>query len=184
MELVVSRITRPTRTTNEELRTAMPIQLRPATEHDVPFLIELAQRSWHSGFAENLPVVLYEEWRARRFEYDWYPKYWPSMTVAEEESVMLGLVQPMNDEVNGLWVDDTAQGRGVGTLLLRYAEQAIRTAGYERAWLSCSGFNPKAQRFYVARGYNQVRSDFKERSGGVQEEMLIYERFLQPEEPS
>ena len=44
-----------------------------------------------------------------------------------------------------------------------------------RSWLSCSGFNPKAQRFYLARGYQQVGCETKPRACGVLEEMLIYE---------
>jgi GNAT superfamily N-acetyltransferase len=47
--------------------------------------------------------------------------------------VVLGEVQPAGDEVNGLWVDPAAQGRGVGTALLGYAEGVIAAAGHDRA---------------------------------------------------
>jgi ribosomal protein S18 acetylase RimI-like enzyme len=100
------------------------------------------------------------------------------MTVAEADGVLLGVVQPMKDEVNGLWVDPAAQGRGVGTALLRHGELEIAAAGYDRAWLSCSGFNPKARRFYVARGYREVGCETKERTGGVVEEMWVYDRRI------
>jgi [ribosomal protein S18]-alanine N-acetyltransferase len=154
------------------------LTLRPARESDVAALIELARRSWHSGFAESAPTAFVQAWRAREFEREWYPKYWPSMTVAEAGGLVVGVVQPMKDEINGLWVDPVAQGRGVGTALLRHGEAEIAAAGYGRAWLSCSGFNLKARRFYVARGYREAGHQLKERAGGVVEEMWIYERML------
>jgi [ribosomal protein S18]-alanine N-acetyltransferase len=159
--------------------------LRPACETDLPVLIELARRSWLSAFVGSAPAEFVREWLARDFEREWYPKHWRRMTVAEAGGVVLGLVQPVDDEINGLWVDPAAQGRGVGTALLLHGEAEIASAGYGRAWLSCSGFNLKAQRFYLARGYRQVGAETKERAGGVREEMLIYERRLPrtPAEP-
>ena len=152
--------------------------LRPARETDLPTLIDLARRSWLSGFAESAPAEFVREWFARNFERQWYPKYWPTMTVAEADGVILGVVQPMKDEINGLWVDPQAQGRGVGTALLLHGEREIASAGYTRAWLSCSGFNRKAMHFYVARGYKQLRTETKARSCGIVETMFFYDRPL------
>jgi GNAT superfamily N-acetyltransferase len=112
------------------------MRFRPARLGDVPALIGLARRSWRSGFSAAPPEFV-REWLAREFEPESYPKYWPTMTVAD--GVLLGLVQPMKDEVNGLWVDPAAQGHGVGTALLRRAEAEIAAAGYRRVWLTCSG---------------------------------------------
>jgi GNAT superfamily N-acetyltransferase len=151
--------------------------LRPAAAGDLPALIALARRSWLGAFADA-PAAFVQDWLARDFERAWYPKYWPSMTVAEVEGVVCGLVQPMSDEINGLWVGPAAQGRGVGTALLRHGEAEIARAGHARAWLSCSGFNPRAGRFYLARSYRHVRSESKDRAGGVVEEMLYFERAL------
>ncbi|VTR93866.1 gcn5 family acetyltransferase : GCN5-related N-acetyltransferase OS=Nocardioides sp. (strain BAA-499 / JS614) GN=Noca_2371 PE=4 SV=1: Acetyltransf_1 [Gemmata massiliana] len=154
------------------------VNLRPARESDLPYLIALAQRSWLSAFKESAPDEFVREWLARDFENEWYPKYWPEMTVAEIDGVVVGLVQPTKDEINGLWVDPAAQAQGVGTALLYHGEREIASAGYDRAWLSCSGFNPNARRFYLARGYRHVRSEAKPRAGGVIEEMCYYEFVL------
>lgn len=153
------------------------MRLRPACEGDLAALIALAKRSWLSAFT-GAPAVFVQDWLGRAFEEEWYPRYWSGMTVAEAGGVILGLVQPMKDEINGLWVDPAAQGRGVGTALLLHGENEIATAGYTRAWLSCSGFNPKALRFYLARGYRRVKSETKARAGGVAEEMFVFDRPL------
>ena len=155
------------------------VTVRPATESDLPGLIELARRSWLSGFTDA-PATFVSDWLARDFERAWYPRHWPDMTVAEGGGVLLGVVQPAGDEVNGLWVDSEAQGRGVGTVLLRHAEAAIAAAGHGRAWLTCSGFNPRGCRFYLARGYHEVGREAKARAGGVVEEMRTYARPLPP----
>jgi GNAT superfamily N-acetyltransferase len=156
--------------------------LRPAREADVPALVELARRSWLSAFAETAPPAFVRDRLAREFERDWYPRYWADMTVAEDGGVTVGVVQPRGDEVNGLWVEPAAQGRGVGTTLLRHAERQIAAAGHGRAWLTCSGFNPGAVRFYLARGYREVGREAKDRGGGVVEELLAFERRLAPQQ--
>ena len=132
--------------------------LRRAVEADVPLLVELARRSWLSAFSDTAPPALTDYWRALDREPAFYATYWPSMTVAEESGRLLGLVQPMEDEVNGLWIDPLAQGRGVGLQLLRAAEGEIAAAGFDRAWLTCSAWNVRALRFYARAGYfHEVR---------------------------
>jgi hypothetical protein len=68
----------------------------------------------------------------------------------------------------------------VGTALLRHAERLIAAAGHGRAWLTCSGFNPGAARFYLSRGYREVDRATKDRGGRLVEELLTFERRLAP----
>jgi ribosomal protein S18 acetylase RimI-like enzyme len=131
--------------------------LRPAAEADVPALIELARRSWLSAFAQTAPLALIEAWAASDRTSAHYRRYWRDMIVLEESGAMLGLVQPMEAEINGLWVHPAHQGTGAGTRLLRAGEEAIRANGHARAWLHCSAFNPRALAFYVKRGYVETR---------------------------
>lgn len=155
------------------------VNIRAEQEGDVPGLIELAKRSWLSGFTDA-PAGFVSDWVDRGFERTWYPRYWPDMAVAATDGVVVGIVQPAGDEVNGLWVDPTAQGRGIGSDLLQHAEKVIAAAGHGRAWLTCSGFNPRGCRFYLTRGYREVGRETKTRSGGVVEEMRIFEKTLPP----
>lgn len=51
-------------------------------------------------------------------------------------------------------VAETARGRGVGSQMLRWAEQ--HCAGRRDLFLLVSSFNARAQRLYLRRGYTQV----------------------------
>jgi putative acetyltransferase len=153
------------------------IVLRSAEERDLPELAALAKRSWRFAFA-TAPEPYVRERLARDFETAWYARYWPTMTVAEAGERLLGVMQPMDDEINGLWVDPTAHGRGVGTMLMAAGEREIARAGHRRAWLSCSGFNERAIDFYGHRGYRECERRDVPRMEGVVETMLTLERML------
>ena len=160
--------------------SSQQITLRPAAEADLPRLVEIARRSWLSAFAQTLPFEAIRDWVAADRAPGWYATYWPTMTVAELGGEIVGLVQPAADEVNGLWVHPSVQGRGVGARLLAEAERQIAAAGHGKAWLTCSGVNPRAQGFYAARGYRVVRRYTEPFPCGYPEEMLVYERALTP----
>jgi ribosomal protein S18 acetylase RimI-like enzyme len=119
------------------------IALRRAQASDVPALAALAKRSRRSAFA-TAPEPYVRDRLSRDLESPWYARYWPTMTIAEDHGERIGLVQPMTDEINGLRVDPSAFGRGVGTRLLAAGEQEIVLAGHRRSWLKCSGFNERA----------------------------------------
>ena len=52
------------------------VTIRPASQGDVPGLIELARRSWVSGFTYAPPEFV-SAWLGRDFERDWYGRYPP-----------------------------------------------------------------------------------------------------------
>jgi GNAT superfamily N-acetyltransferase len=51
-------------------------------------------------------------------------------------------------------LDSLAEGKGIGTALLRMVEDASRAAGCKRLWLITTNDNLKALRFYQKRGYH------------------------------
>lgn len=155
-------------------------RLRAARLEDVPSLIELARRSWLSAFAQTAPFPLIAWWvRADGLTLR-YEQHWSEMLVLEEDSVIVGLVQPKpNDaEINGLWVHPSRQGTGAGTLLLRAGEQLIHRAGHKRVWLTCSAFNERALGFYRRRGYVEFGRDRSLHAAGVEVEEVMLERFI------
>lgn len=153
-------------------------RIRLARETDVPRLVEVARQSFLSAFAPLAPVALIEQWRQVDREPAWYRRDWPHMLVLEENDVVVGIVQPQDDEINGLWIHPQQQGTGAGTLLLAAGEAVIAQRGYDRSWLFCSALNPRAYEFYLRRGYAETARKRVLHACGVEEESIRMERQL------
>jgi len=152
--------------------------IRPASEADVPRMIEVFRRSFLSGFAFTAPFPIIQQWIRRNPETSRYPAHWAQMFVHERDGTITGLLQPTYDEINGLWIHPDYQGQGIGSHLLDFGETIIQERGHVRSWLTCSGFNPRALGFYRARGYSVFRSSREMHECGVEEEMFEMERRL------
>ena len=157
--------------------------VRPAREADLDRLIEVGRRSWLSAFAQTAPFALLAWWVREDRTATLYRQCWPQMWVLEQDGAILGLVQPQEGEINGLWVDPAHQGTGAGTLLLRTGEELIEQAGYPSAWLTCSGFNLQALEFYRRRGYHETARSRELHASGVEVEDVRMERALPSDAP-
>lgn len=153
------------------------VQIRPATRADVAQVIDVCRRSWLSVFAQIAPFELVRHWAMR----DWYAshcaEFWPRMTVAQRGDAVVGVVEPLVDEINGLWLLPSAQRRGIGSRLLAAGEAQIRAAGHRRACVSCAAINAGALVFYRKRGYVERRRTVHHiEAMGLDETMVELER--------
>ncbi len=140
--------------------------IRPAQATDFDALVEVGRRSWLSAFAQTAPFELIAWWAGGNRTHVYYTECWQRMHALLIEDQIVALVDPKEDEINGLWVHPAHQGRGFGTLLLHEGERLIAEVGHDRAWLICSAFNPRARAFYERRGYVETaRNDYVHRSG-------------------
>jgi ribosomal protein S18 acetylase RimI-like enzyme len=107
--------------------------LRPANEADVPRLTELVHAAY-GHYVERFggtPRPMRDDYAdvVRRFD----------VTVAESGGEVLGLIAVGPDEegfvVDNVAVDPSAQGTGVGRLLLEHAEARAREAGFDSIYL-------------------------------------------------
>jgi GNAT superfamily N-acetyltransferase len=77
--------------------------------------------------------------------------------VLERGDAPLGLVEVSMDaeyaELEKLFVDPPFMGRGYGTILMRWAVEAARTAGHDRMMIAA---DPAAAAFYARHGAVQV----------------------------
>jgi ribosomal protein S18 acetylase RimI-like enzyme len=62
-------------------------------------------------------------------------------------------IYPECPEINGLTVFGPHQGKGVGTALIRAAEERARQAGRGRIGLAVADDNPRAAKLYARLGY-------------------------------
>ena len=152
--------------------------IRPATEADVPRMIEVFRRSFLSAFGFTAPFALLQQWIANNRENVLYPAQWAQMFVLDVDGTIAGLMQPTVDEIDGLWIHPAYQGHGIGSSLLAFGEGVIRDRGYRRAWLTCSSYNQHALDFYRARGYTVFRTIRTLHDCGIDEESFAMERSL------
>ena len=128
------------------------IQLRRATEADVPVLIRLLQRSWLVSWAPELPFEAVQAFAAHNPAKEHAETGWPSFTVAMLDSTLVGMSHVDGQSIEHLHVDPRAWGRGIGAKLIDDAEQQIgRSHTYAR--LEVRTFNERARSFYAHRGW-------------------------------
>jgi ribosomal protein S18 acetylase RimI-like enzyme len=131
------------------------VRIRPARAGDLDALAALHHAIWlesHAGFV-GLPtsargVAWYRE--AIRPTLD-------RTLVAEREATQLGYVTCLKELLADSRVAPWAQGQGVGALLLRAGEEAIRANGHDEARLECVAANQGARRFYERHGWSLLR---------------------------
>ncbi len=130
-------------------------KLRPARAGDLQALAELHHAIWldsHAGFV-GLPTS------AR--DVRWYREVIrPTLDrtlVAERSGAPVGYVTWLDELLDDIWVAPWAQRQGVGALLLRAGEEAIRANGFAEARLECVAANAAARRFYERHGWRLAR---------------------------
>ena len=123
--------------------------IRPATQDDARAIAELEVRAWRWAYVdfvaeEEMPSV------AERAA-AWEGK--DGIFVAEVEDRIVGVVQVLDGELRGLYVEPAAQGAGLGTSLYDFARERLRAAGYAEAVLWVFEGNGHARGFYERRGW-------------------------------
>jgi GNAT superfamily N-acetyltransferase len=63
-------------------------------------------------------------------------------------------------EVTGLVVDEKHRGGGIGTMLLRRAEEWAGEHGYEQVWLRSNIKRSEAHHFYQRHGYEVLKTSY------------------------
>lgn len=135
------------------------VPLRPARKDDLEGMIETARRSWLSAFAQTAPFALIAWWARTDRTRAIYESSWREMHVTTDGNLVSGILHLKEDEINGLWIHPSCQGRGLGEALLHDGERMILTAGFSRAWLSCSALNERALAFYRRHAYVETGRD-------------------------
>jgi GNAT superfamily N-acetyltransferase len=64
-----------------------------------------------------------------------------------------GFVMVVDDEVEQFYVSSGHRGTGVADVLMREAEQTVRSNGHDEAWLAVVEGNARARRFYERAGW-------------------------------
>ncbi|WP_326777917.1 GNAT family N-acetyltransferase [Streptomyces sp. NBC_01445] len=123
----------------------LPVSVRDLLPRDLP-------RCTWSGSGSHLRSVERELARAASGEVDYL-----AVCTPEDLPVAIGGIDFQVSEESGfVWqlaVHPALQSRGLGTLLVRAAEQRIRDRGLRRAELAVEENNPRARALYERLGY-------------------------------
>ena len=147
------------------------VVLRAATHDDVDAIAAIWHRGWRDGHLGHVPDALVHHRQARDF-LALVPERLAATTVAVtdrpdaeprggergvseargSERTVVGFVTVRDDEVEEVYVDRAARGRGVADALLGHAE-AVVAERFDRAWLAVVAGNARARRFYERVGW-------------------------------
>ena len=155
------------------------MELRPAREDDVDVLARIWHEGWwdaHPYFAPKLGAFrTLESFRER------IAQRIGSTVVAVRDDAVVGLAVLKQDELEQLFVDRSARGKGVATPLIEDAERRVAAAGYPLIWLAVATENHVALRFYDKSGWQRMQAfDYPAEtpSGIVPVPCYRYERAL------
>ncbi len=127
------------------------LTLRAATPDDVEAIATL----WHSGWLDAHLGHVPESIRPHRRLVDFReraPARVHATTVATLASCVVGFVTVHDDELEQIYVAESARGGGTAKALLRHAEQVI-AARFDVGWLAVVAGNTRARRFYARHGW-------------------------------
>ena len=129
--------------------------IRGATEADAPVIADIQARTWRWAYSDfiaddDMPVVAERvpAWREHIAG--------GGVRVFDQGGTVVGYSAVQDDELESLYVDPAAQGAGVGGRLLAEAEERMRAAGHERAWLYLYADNAHGCAFYERHSWVAV----------------------------
>jgi ribosomal protein S18 acetylase RimI-like enzyme len=128
--------------------------MRGATLEDIERVAQIWLSGWRDGHLGHVPEALLPHRRLEHFRARVPPRI-PATTVAVTDGELVGFVTIHDDEVEQLFVDAKARGRGIADALLRHAEEGI-AARFDAAWLAVVEGNRRARRFYERCGWRDI----------------------------
>ncbi|MCH8814406.1 MAG: GNAT family N-acetyltransferase [Chloroflexi bacterium] len=144
--------------------------VRPATEDDLPRIVELLQQLSFDDRREDigppLPDVYLNAFRQLQADPGQH------LLVVEDDGRIVGSVTVIVcpnlshkgtpwAEVENMIVDDAARGRGHGEALIREAIEIARRAGCYKLTLTSNNKRTDAHRFYERVGFKQTHRGFR-----------------------
>jgi GNAT superfamily N-acetyltransferase len=128
------------------------LTLRAASPDDVEAVAGVWHRGWLDGHLGHVPAALLPHRRLVDFRAR-VPRRLEMTTVATIDSRVVGFVTVHDDEIEQLYVAESARGTGVAAALLRQGEETI-AARFDLAWLAVVAGNTRARRFYARHGWH------------------------------
>ena len=128
-------------------------RLRPMNDADVPALQRIHAAATRSSYGAVLTWLLpiLDDPATPLEAAEWTL----CATLPDDDTIVLGYVAVTRRHIENLYIDPSAQGRGVGARLLAAVEARVAERPLT---LRCLHVNPDARRFYERHGYVVARS--------------------------
>jgi ribosomal protein S18 acetylase RimI-like enzyme len=125
--------------------------IRNAASKDYAALHNLLTQSWLQNWAPHVSEASVERFRSEDPVAAYLSGYLPAMTVAADAGSVRGMLHLVDGMVAAIHVAADAQKRGVGSMLMDYAEANGANI------LDVRAFNKRAIAFYQKRGWCEAR---------------------------
>ncbi|HJS75454.1 MAG TPA: GNAT family N-acetyltransferase [Vicinamibacteria bacterium] len=132
----------------------MTISLRAATPHDLEAIARIWYHGWFDGHLGHVPDALLPYRRLADFRAR-VPGRIEATTVATEDARVVGFLTVHADEIEQVYVAESARGGGAAGALLEHGERRI-AARFDAAWLAVVAGNTRACRFYTRNGWRDA----------------------------
>ena len=125
--------------------------IRLARPQDHAAIVDIWHAGWHDAHAKLVPEGILK-FRTVECFWTWLGCSKDQFHVALDDNVV-GFVATKGPEIVKLYVAADAQGTGIATDLLSYAEKQMSDDGISDAVLYCTAGNTRAQSFYLREGW-------------------------------
>ena len=142
---------------------ATAIDIRPGQQADIPDLVNLSERTLRACYTPFLGQKSVEAWIANVLD-GYVRDHLDDTWVATDKGTACVYSVLTRRLLALLLVDVYAQGRGIGTLLLRHSEQLVFRSHTE-IWLESFVANSRANAFYARRGWTRGGRHLDAKSG-------------------
>jgi ribosomal protein S18 acetylase RimI-like enzyme len=162
------------------------VHLRPATDADLGVISALAGRIWRAHYpsilsSEQIEYMLRWMYDIRQLRRDLERGVVYQLLLEGDRPLGFCGYEELHGELklHKLYLDVAEHGRGLGSMLLRHAEEEARRRGLSKVVLGVNRFNEKAIRVYQRNGYRILEPLKTEIGGGFVMDDWIMEKVLQ-----
>lgn len=136
--------------------------VRPASQRDIPALERLLRESFTSSYAHFMPAPFVRDWQMGDEPNRLLRRVLNDTGVAMINNAPAGFVTCKDGFLTELWVAPHMKRRGVGTMLLQWAEERMLDRGHDTVSLSCYARNTAGLTFFRRMGFS-ITSRFRSR---------------------
>jgi GNAT superfamily N-acetyltransferase len=152
------------------------MEIRKASQGDIPALVSLLRRSWLTTWAPELPFTAVQQFATEDPARRYAESMWREFFVVEGGGSLAGMFHIEGNHLHAIHLDPKRKREGIGSLLMDEVERRI-SARHRDARLEVLAFNIGAREFYKHRGWIENRRYQGSESGAPVETIEMLKIF-------